>query len=133
MTASPLVGRALAQVMTSVSDLPRAIGFYRDVLGLPFLFETNGMVFFQLAGARLMIGSHPDHPPAPGGSCLYFDAPDLPELAAALEARGVSFSGPAVVLQSDRTGDLMLRSFADPDGNLLALLGLVARQQTSDQ
>ena len=59
MTASLLVGRALAQVMTSVSDLPRAIGFYRDVLGLPFLFETNGMVFFQLAGARLMIGSHP--------------------------------------------------------------------------
>lgn len=129
MTASLLAGRGLAQVMISVSDLPRAVAFYRDVLGLPFLFETNGMVFFQLAGARLMIGSHPDHPPAPGGSCLYFDAPDLPELAAALEARGVSFSGPGVVLQSEATGDLMLRSFADPDGNLLALMGLVARPQ----
>ena len=126
MTTSLLAGRGLAQVMTSVSDLPRAIEFYRDVLGLPFLFETNGMVFFQLAGARLMIGSHSDHPPAPGGSCLYFDAPDLPELAATLEARGVCFAGPAVVLQSDSTGDLMLRSFTDPDGNLLALLGLVA-------
>lgn len=128
MAASLLEGRALAQVMTSVSDLPRAIEFYRDVLGLPFLFETNGMVFFQLAGARLMIGCHPDHPPAPGGSCLYFDAPDLPELAATLEARGVRFSGPAVVLQSEATGDLMLRSFMDPDGNLLALLGLVERR-----
>ena len=128
MTASLLAGRALAQVMTSVSDLPRAIDFYRNVLGLPFLFETNGMVFFQLAGARLMIGSHADHPPAPGGSCLYFDAPDLPELAATLEARGVRFSGPAVVLQSEATGDLMLRSFMDPDGNLLALLGLVERR-----
>lgn len=127
MTASLLAGRALAQVMTSVSDLPRATEFYRDVLGLPFLFETNGMAFFQLAGARLMIGSRPDHPPAPGGACLYFDAPDLPALAAALEARGVRFSGPAVVLQREATGDLMLRSFTDPDGNLLALLGLVVR------
>lgn len=127
MTASLLAGRALSQVMTSVSDLPRAIEFYRDVLGLPFLFETNGMAFFQLAGSRLMIGSHPDHPPAPGGACLYFDAPDLPALAEALETRGVSFSGPAVVLRKEATGDLMLRSFCDPDGNLLALLGLVQR------
>ena len=127
MTASLLADRALAQVMTSVSDLPRAIEFYRDVLGLPFLFETNGMAFFQVAGARLMIGSHPDHPPAPGGSCLYFDAPDMPELAEALEARGVSFSGPAVVLQHEATGDLMLRSFTDPDGNHLALMGTVPR------
>ena len=127
MTASPLAGRALAQVMTSVSDLPRAIEFYRDVLGLPFLFETNGMAFFQLPGARLMIGAHPDHPPVPGGSCLYFDAPDLPSVAAALEARGVRFCGPAVVLQKEATGDLMLQSFPDPDGNLLALLGVVQR------
>lgn len=127
MTALPLAGRALAQVMTSVSDLPRAIAFYRDVLGLPFLFEAYDMAFFQLAGSRLMLGHHPDHPPAPGGACLYFDAPDLPALAAALEARGVSFSGPAVILQSEAAGDLMLRSFTDPDGNLLALLGVVAR------
>ena len=128
MTASLLAGRALAQVMMSVSDLPRAIDFYRDVLGLPFLFETNGMAFFQLAGTRLMVGCHPDHPPAPGGSCLYFDAPDLPALAATLETRGVAFSGPAVVLQKEAAGDLTLRPFTDPDGNLLALLGLVARK-----
>lgn len=127
MTASLLAGRALAQVMTSVSDLPRAVEYYRDVLGLPFLFETNGMAFFQLAGLRLMLGCHPDHPPAPGGACVYFDAPDLPALAAALEARGVNFSGPAVVVQEDAAGDLTLRPFADPDGNLLALMGVVAR------
>lgn len=127
MTASLPAGRALAQVMTSVSDLPRAIEFYRDVLGLPFLFETNGMAFFQLADMRLMLGCHLDHPPAPGGACLYFDAPDLPAFAAALEARGVSFSGPAVVVQKEAAGDLTLRSFTDPDGNLLALMGVVAR------
>lgn len=119
--------RALSQVMVSVSDLPRAVGFYRDALGLPFLFETNGMAFFQLDGLRLMVGAHPDHPPAPGGACLYFDAPDLPELARALEARGVVFTGPAVTLQKAQTADLMLRPFADPDGNLLALMGLVER------
>ena len=51
-----LSGRPLTQVGLSVRDLDRARDFYRDVLGLQLLFETNGMLFFQLAGLRLMVG-----------------------------------------------------------------------------
>ncbi len=56
---------------------------------------------------------------------LYFDAPDLPAAAAALEKKGISFRGPTQVLQKTDAGTLQLRSFRDPDGNAISLLGVV--------
>ena len=94
------------------------------------LFETNGMAFFQAGNLRLMIGDRSRNDDGvefrPGGVALYFDAPDLPALGSALEARGVEFRGPAEVVQRTDAGELQLRFFEDPDGNLLALMGLVA-------
>jgi predicted enzyme related to lactoylglutathione lyase len=95
------------------------------VLGLPFLFEASGMMFFQLDGLRLMVGRElkPDSPI--GGSVVYFDAPDIDMLGPALEARGVKFFGPAQTVQRTETHELKLREFLDPDGNALALMGMV--------
>ncbi len=122
MQVDSFADRKLVQVALMVRDLPGAIAFYRDTLGLPFLFETNGMAFFQLAGGtRLMLGAGGEA----GGGYLYFDAPDLPAAAAALEAKGITFLGPAQVLQKTEAGTLQLRSFRDPDGNAISLLGLV--------
>jgi len=118
-----LSGRDLVQVALNTADLDRAIGFYRDVLGLPLLFETNGMAFFQLGDCRLMIARGEG---SGGGGCLYLDAPDLPMLAEALERRGVTFLGPAETVQKTAQGELKLRFFRDLDGNLLALMGVIA-------
>ena len=125
-TAS-LAGRPLVQVALTVRDQDRARAFYRDVLGLPLLFEAGGMMFFQLAGLRLMIGK--EHAPGQpiGGSLIYFDAPDIDALGPALEARGVVFVNAAQVVQRTETHELKLREFQDPDGNVLALMGMVAR------
>jgi len=126
-----LAGRDLIQVFLPCADLARSVAFYRDVLGLPFLFETNGMAFFQLGASRLMLGQLREGQSLRGEGLsggVYLDAPDLPALAAALEARGVTFRGPAQALQKTEAGELMLRSFLDPDGNLVALMGVVAGQ-----
>ena len=32
-------------------DLPRALAFYRDTLGLPFLFSAGTMAFFDCGGS----------------------------------------------------------------------------------
>jgi methylmalonyl-CoA/ethylmalonyl-CoA epimerase len=122
-----LAGRKLVQVALTCRDLDSARLFYRDTLGLPLLFEVGNMLFFQLEGLRLMVGlAHkPDQPI--GGSLIYFDAPDINALGAALEARGVKFLGPAVTVQQTETHELKLREFLDPDDNALALMGMVPK------
>lgn len=117
--------RGLQQIGLYCSDLARAREFYSGVLGLPFLFEAAGMLFFQLKDMRLMIGVSPGR--KPGGAILYFDAPDIDTLGPALEAKGVKFTGPAITVQETPTHALKLREFFDPDGNALALMGLVAK------
>lgn len=127
---STLKDRRFAQVGLSTRDLGRAKAFYADTLGLPFLFEVANMLFFQAGGGvRLMVGLMQEGRPlggSIGGSMLYFDAPDIDQAGPALEARGVKFLGPAVVLQRTETHELKLREFLDPDGNPLALMGAVA-------
>lgn len=124
--AGTLRGRKLVQVALTTRDLERSRRFYRDVLGLPLLFEAGGMMFFDLQGTRLLIGTeNPGN--SPGGSVLYFDAPDIDRLASALEEKGVEFLGPAQVVQRTDTHELKIRAFHDPDGNPLELMGMVPR------
>src|SRR5262249_19765668 len=120
-----LAGRKLVQVALTTRDPERSRAFYRDVLGLPFLFEASNMVFYQLGDMRLMVGAEPSM--TPGGSVLYIDAPDIDSLGPELEKRGVRFLGPATVVQRSDKGELKLREFKDPDGNPLALMGFVPR------
>jgi catechol 2,3-dioxygenase-like lactoylglutathione lyase family enzyme len=127
--ASPtLAGRKLVQVALTVRDLDRARVFYRDTLGLPLLFEAPPkMMFFDLAGQRLLVGQEEQPGSTIGGTCIYFDAPDIDALGAALEAKGIVFTGRAETVQRTPTHELKLRAFRDPDGNALALMGLVPK------
>ncbi|HUJ46696.1 MAG TPA: VOC family protein [Rhizomicrobium sp.] len=122
-----LAGRKLIQVALTCRDLDRAREFYRDTLGLPLLFEAGNMLFFQVEGTRLMVGlsEKPDRPI--GGTYIYFDAPDLETLAAALKARGVELIGHIETLQRTATHDLKLQFFRDPDGNEVGLMGMVPK------
>src|SRR5262249_51617024 len=92
-----LAGRNLVQVALTPRDPERSKAFYRDVLGLTLLFEVPNMVFYQMGNVRLMVGVEPSM--TPGGSVLYIDAPDIDAVGAQLEARGIRFGGPAVVVQ----------------------------------
>lgn len=122
-----LAGRPLVQVALTVRDQDRAREFYRDILGLPLLFEAAGMMFFQIGDLRLMIGLTHQPEQAIGGSLIYFDAPDIDSVGRTLESKGVVFASDSMVVQSTSTHDLKLREFFDPDGNVLALMGKVAR------
>src|SRR5271170_1860823 len=118
---SPLRGHKFAQIAIQVTDLDRASAFYRDVLGLQQLFIANGMVFFAVGDARLMIERG-----KPGQSTtLYFDDSDLERSRVRLEASGVKFAGPIETVQRTDSYELKLLEFSDPDGNPLALMGKV--------
>jgi len=45
----------LAYVILYVSDLDASIGFYRDILGLPFKFTDAGYAEFATGGTRLAL------------------------------------------------------------------------------
>ena len=48
----------IGQISISVSDVDRAVEFYRDILGIKFLFQVPGtpaMAFFDCDGTRLYI------------------------------------------------------------------------------
>ena len=98
-----------------IGDLERSRHFYRDTLGLALLFEVGNMMFFDLGGTRLLIGTE-NSAGGVGGAILYLDAPDIDTLAPALEAKGVIFIGPAQVVQRSETHELKIRAFRDPDG-----------------
>lgn len=108
----------------TTSDLARATVFYRDVLGLPFQFEANGMAFFDVAGVRLMLAVDPSRTEAPPTSILYFDAPDFAETHRRLVATGVALEGPVETVQRTAAGELRIQQFRDPDGNMLAIMGI---------
>lgn len=118
-----LAGRKLVQVALTTRDPEGSKRFYRDVLGLQLLFEVSNMTFYQMGDLRLMVGAEPSM--TPGGSVLYVDAPDIDTLGVELEKRGVRFGGGVTVVQRTDKGELKLREFKDPDGNVLALMGFV--------
>jgi methylmalonyl-CoA/ethylmalonyl-CoA epimerase len=125
MTLSTFGLSKLGQIHLRATDLARAVAFYRDTLGIRFLFEVPRMAFFDLQGVRLMLGvpegPEHDHP----GSILYFDVPDLPLAHGELQARGVAFDeGPSLIAEMP-DHDLWMAFFRDSEGNQLALMSEV--------
>jgi len=121
---------ALAQVALTVSDLARAVAFYRDALGLKFLFEAPPkMAFFDCGGIRLLLGEAPAAAAGAGqpGSVLYYRVKDIEAAYKALAARGVTFNEKPHLIARLPDREVWLAEFRDPDGNALALMSEVPR------
>lgn len=125
MPPGALAGSTLAQVALPVRDAERAAGFYRDTLGLPFLFAAPPMAFFDLGGVRLML-TLPESPEfEPPGSILYFRVADIAAAHAGLLARGVAFRTAPHRVARLPDHELWMAFFEDGEGNTLALLSQV--------
>ena len=113
----------IGQIAMAVKDLPRAVAFYRDRLGLRFLFQAPpGLAFFDCDGIRLMIEvpleKEFDHP----GSILYFNVSDIDASHADLEGRGVEFRDKPHLIAKMPDHELWMAFFGDGEGNTLALM-----------
>ena len=118
---------AIGQIAVTVSDLDRARAFYRDVLGMRFLFDAGNMAFFQCGGIRFLIGTS-TKPAVPGGTILYFRVADMQASHAALEARGAVFTQKPQLVAKMPGHDLWLAFLTDPDQNPIGLMCEVARE-----
>ena len=127
MSESPSTLRLgqIGQIAMPVRDVEKAIAFYRDVLGMRFLFQAPpGLGFFDCAGVRLMLDG-PAAAQAGRGSVLYYKVADIEDAFATLTGRGVTFEGKPHLIAKLPDHDLWMAFFRDPDGNLLALMSEV--------
>jgi catechol 2,3-dioxygenase-like lactoylglutathione lyase family enzyme len=114
-------------VQLQVKDLERSIRFYRDTLGFEVTERRDDLQFVHvscgLQGLQLGLSAGGTAPPQPGTVTLNFGVQgDIEEARRALEARGVTFLGPTVVIP----GKVTLAEFRDPDGYRIRLAGTPA-------
>jgi methylmalonyl-CoA/ethylmalonyl-CoA epimerase len=114
---------AIGQIAMNAQDIPRAVKFYRDSLGMRLLFEVPPkMAFFDCAGVRLMLSlpenAEFDHP----GSVLYFRVDDIAQAHAAFRDRGVAFVDEPHLIAKMPDHELWMTFFKDSEGNTLALM-----------
>ena len=104
------------------TDLGRSRDFYRDALGLPFLFAAPPrLAFFNCDGVRLMLSTPEpgfDHP----GSVLYFAVEDIRQMHETLKSRGVTFKTEPHKIATLADREVWLADFEDTEGNTLALM-----------
>ena len=131
MTAPIPIGPTLnqiGQIFVNVKDLDRATAFYRDVLGMTYLFSAPpSMVFFDCGGIRLLLG-RADRPEIDHiASVIYYKVDEIERVYETFKAAGVEFIiAPHLVAQMP-TYDLWLADFRDSEGNILALMSEVPR------
>lgn len=120
MTATGL--SRIHQISMRARNVERAVLFYRDTLGLPFLFAAPpSLAFFDCAGVRLMLSTAEpgfDHP----GSVLYFAVDDIRQMHQTLTSRGVAFRTEPHKIATLADREVWLADFEDSEGNTLALM-----------
>jgi methylmalonyl-CoA/ethylmalonyl-CoA epimerase len=112
----------IAQIAYTVSDLKRSIAFYRDSLGLRFLFEAPpALAFFDCGGIRLMLSAQPGEESA-SHPIVYFKVPDIHAAVAALRARRAEIRSEPHVITRLGAMELWLAFTEDPDGHPVGLM-----------
>lgn len=101
-----------------VSDLDRAIAFYRDVLGFTLLYRSEDIGWCELSTGveRVNVGlSERREAAGAGGATLTFGVDNLEAAKAGLEAHSVKLDGDIMEIP----GLVRLLTFYDPDDNSL--------------
>jgi catechol 2,3-dioxygenase-like lactoylglutathione lyase family enzyme len=100
-----------------VSDMDRAVAFYRDVLGLT-LASRSGDAWAQFGAGSIQLGLHGSGSGGTrAGGTLAFTVSDLDARKADLASKGVTVGHEG---GGDGRGPRFVE-FTDPDGNVLAL------------
>ena len=116
---------SIGQIAITTHDLPRSVAFYRDALGLEYLFEAGSLAFFRCGDVRIMLAvpenEEVDHP----SSIVYFHVADIAAARDELLGRGVPFDDEPHLIARMPDHELWMTFFRDPDRNLLGLMSEV--------
>ena len=122
----------IRQIAVTVHDIGRAVAFYRDKLGMKHLFSVPPkMAFFDCNGIMLMLSLPETEEFDHASSIIYFGVEDIHEATRVLTDRGVEFREQPAFVADMRTYELWMSSFADSEGNTLAMRSEVQKNPES--
>jgi len=113
----------IGQIAITVSDVEKVLPFYRDILGLQFLFRPSPNLAFLASGPVRIMLSTPQGAGNPGAnSILYFKVDDVVATHAAMvESGAVNERSPQLTARLP-DHELWIGFLRDPDGNLVGLM-----------
>jgi catechol 2,3-dioxygenase-like lactoylglutathione lyase family enzyme len=123
-----MVITGLRQIGLPAHDLDRAVAFYRDTLGLPFVARFGTLAFFDAGGVRILLEAAEESDQVQGAGVLYLAVDDIDGQHAELAARGIQFQSAPHAIFVDEQGTFgaageteLMAFFRDSEGNQLAL------------
>jgi methylmalonyl-CoA/ethylmalonyl-CoA epimerase len=122
MMVSDMKLSKIGQISMNAKDLARATAFYRDRLGLPYLFSAGTLAFFDCGGTRLMLGLAESPEFDHAGSVLYFNVSDIDAAYSTMKQRGVVFLGEPHLIAKMPDHELWMAFFRDSEDNTLAIM-----------
>jgi len=117
----------IGQIALQADDLERAVAFYRDSLGMRFLFQVPpGLAFFDCGGIRLMIdGIKERETPERFNSVIYYKVADIQAAYGELNSHGVVFDSKPHLIAKMPDHELWMAFLRDTEGNLIGLMSEV--------
>ena len=113
----------IGQIAITVSDVAKALTFYRDILGLQFLFQPAENLAFVAAGSvRIMLTTPQGAGEAGGNSILYFKVSGIESAHDAMVEKGALNERAPHLTARMPDHELWIGFLKDPDGNLVGLM-----------
>jgi predicted enzyme related to lactoylglutathione lyase len=113
----------IGQIAITVSDVDAALAYYRDVLGLKFLFSAGpNLAFLSDGSVRIMLSTPQGSGAVGANSILYFKVTNIEATHTAMMARGSASERPPQFTAKMPDHDLWIGFLRDPDGNLVGLM-----------
>jgi predicted enzyme related to lactoylglutathione lyase len=115
--------REIGQIAITVSDVARVLPFYRDIMGLTFLFSPHANLAFLSAGPVRVMLTTPQGAGEPGAnSVLYIKVTSIVEAHAAMVEQGATNERAPQAVAKMPDHELWIGFLRDPDGNLVGLM-----------
>lgn len=125
--SNPPTISAIGQIHVNVQDLERATRFYRDTLGMQYLFSAGNMAFLMCGDVRLMLGVAEKPELAHPSSILYYKVDDIGAAHETMAANEVRFEQEPLKVHEAKEHDLWMAFFRDSEDNVMALMSEVTR------
>ena len=117
----------IGQIALHADDLNRAVAFYRDTLGMKFLFQAPpALAFFDCSGIRVMLDAVKEKDtPERLSSLVYYNVADIHASYETLLSRGVTFDSRPHLIAKMPDHELWMAFFRDSEKNLVGLMSEV--------